>query len=295
MPNQLFVSIISPTYNRLPNLKLVLKALEKQTIPFEEWIIADDGSTDDTKKWIREMRNPKIKYIYLGENIGYRQGKARNMGAELATKKSKAFWFLDSDVLPYPDDLKLYKEAYNENSNRVIVGMYDWGAPVKVTEYDITDNWDNLITENLPPLDNPIPHGMCGKDIRTQQFEETTPNELHWETNYGLSTFGGNILVPREIFYTPWIDKTNPDKKIYGFDDSFTVGIEDGDFGLMTLAKGFPISLHKGIKGYHVYHPRDIARIQKMSAEQIPYLDKKHGLNVEGETEIVQRDDYDIK
>lgn len=308
-----FISIITPVYNRLENIKRVYQALIKQTVPIDEWIIADDGSTDGLKGWVESVDKAfPIKHIWLGENKGYRQGHARNKGVVNANSKTDAFLFLDSDVMLYPNALELFKKAFADNPDRVICGQYDWGAPIQFTAEDVEQRWDDIVNERLPRIENAEPHGMMGTDIRNQSFEDTEPDDLHWELPFALSTFGGNILVKKSIFLTPWESKRpgktldlihNGEKiglfdtaaSVIGFDDRFTVGIEDGDFGLMTVAKGFPISLHKHIKGYHIWHPRDILKIQKISQEQVPLLNAKHGLDVEEETEVIHGSDYKIK
>ena len=307
-----FISIITPVYNRLHNIKRVYEALKLQTVPVDEWVIADDGSTDGVKEWVAEEHAFPIKYIYLGENEGYRQGRARNEGVKNASKAAEAFLFLDSDVMLYPNALELFKEAFNKNSDRVICGQYDWGVPMEFTAEDVATRWDDIVNERMPRIENAEPHGMMGTDIRNQSFEDTEPDDLHWELPFALSTFGGNILVKKEIFLKPWktdrpskhlrlmhngnhVGMFDTAKEVVGFDGRFTVGIEDGDFGLMTVAKGFPISLHKYIKGYHIWHPRDIAKIQSISQEQVPLLNAKHGLDVEEETDVIQGQEYKIK
>ena len=52
----MFLSVVIPTYNRLPILRQCLEALERQRIaaPIEafEVVLVDDGSTDETVAWI---------------------------------------------------------------------------------------------------------------------------------------------------------------------------------------------------------------------------------------------------
>ncbi len=309
-----YIAIITPVYNRLENIKRVYESLKNQTIPVDQWVIADDGSTDGIKEWVSlHSKEPfPITYVGLGANTGYKQGHARNEGAKNTLEHIDAYLFLDSDVMLYPNVLELYKEAYRSNPDRVICGQYDWGLPIKFDVKDVIPLWDDIINERMPGIPNAEPHGMAGIDIRHQSFEDTEPDDLHWNVPSALSTFGGNILIKKEIFNTPWKNSKNPKKlklmhdgrqidtfdtgeEVIGFDGRFTVGIEDGDFGLMTVAKGFPVSLHKGIKGYHIWHPRNIPKIQKISAEQIPLLNAKHGLDVETETDVVQASDYKIK
>jgi glycosyltransferase involved in cell wall biosynthesis len=65
-----------------------------------EFILVDDGSTDDTKEVIGRFEDDRIRYIY--QENGER-GKARNTGTRQA--KGKYVFFLDSDDLIYPNHL----------------------------------------------------------------------------------------------------------------------------------------------------------------------------------------------
>ena len=67
------LTIFTPTYNRKALLKRVYESLLKQSCKAFEWLIVDDGSTDDTKsvveQWIAEKKipvhvvNKKIPYM----------------------------------------------------------------------------------------------------------------------------------------------------------------------------------------------------------------------------------------
>lgn len=62
------LTVFTPTYNRRELLTRCYESLKRQTSNNFEWLIIDDGSTDDTKefvdKWIKENNKFKIKYIY---------------------------------------------------------------------------------------------------------------------------------------------------------------------------------------------------------------------------------------
>lgn len=81
------ISILTATYNRAKFLKRIYDSLLKN-INYgleEEWIIIDDGSTDDTYNVVNnfvEKDNLKIKYIYQ-ENSG--KMSAINKAVEMAT------------------------------------------------------------------------------------------------------------------------------------------------------------------------------------------------------------------
>lgn len=299
------ISIITPTYNRSEHLKLTHAALYKQKfIKYNdfEWIIVDDGSTDDTEQVVKKMTDDnviKIKYYKFDTHNGYRQNRCRNQGARLADNKSEAYLFLDADVLLYPDAVSKYLEALKFNDKRIIVGMYWWGSPMEITVEDVNKHWEKILNESLPAIENAQPHGMQGKDIRENSFATTTPNEMHFDDGHALACFGGNLLVPKNIFrevarynmtYNP---KDNTDE-FCGYDQYYDAPVEDGDFGLNLRDLQIPVSLHNGINGYHVWHPRNIGEIQQKSQENIVYLDKKHNIDVVKETKKVHQREWKI-
>lgn len=89
------LTIFTPTYNREKTLLRLYQSLCKQTVQNFEWIIVDDGSTDNTenivKLWIKENKI-NIQY-YKQENKG--KNAAHNKGVELA--KGDLFFCVDSD------------------------------------------------------------------------------------------------------------------------------------------------------------------------------------------------------
>lgn len=90
------VTIIIPTYNRLPFLKRAINSVFCQLYRQSQLIVADDGSTDGTGGYVQDLNNPQnLRYLPLPHS-GF-PGKVRNAGACLATGEYLAF--LDSDDL----------------------------------------------------------------------------------------------------------------------------------------------------------------------------------------------------
>ena len=102
-----FFSIVTPTYNRAYALSRIAEAILKQDFDDYEWIIVDDGSTDDTKDIVAKLKkdNPKIKYLQQ-DNKG--ASVARNRGASEA--QGEWIVYLDSDDQPLPILLSLVLE-----------------------------------------------------------------------------------------------------------------------------------------------------------------------------------------
>ncbi|MEI2533009.1 glycosyltransferase family 2 protein, partial [Escherichia coli] len=99
------ITVFTPTYNRSYILDNLYQSLKNQTCYDFEWLIIDDGSTDDTeiliKKWISEETLFNIKY-HKKQNGG--KHRAINIGVELA--KGKLFFIVDSDDKVLPDSVE---------------------------------------------------------------------------------------------------------------------------------------------------------------------------------------------
>ena len=94
MPTKPFFSIITPTYNRASFLEEMIASVAAQTFKDYEYIIVDDGSTDETETLIARLKENDPQIIYIKqENKG--RSVARNVGIEQA--QGEYVCFLDSD------------------------------------------------------------------------------------------------------------------------------------------------------------------------------------------------------
>tara|TARA_A100001037_G_scaffold249152_1_gene231774 strand:- start:1307 stop:2341 length:1035 start_codon:yes stop_codon:yes gene_type:complete len=110
------ISIITPSFNRADELEHLYNSLSQQTVEFSlfEFIISDDGSTDNTKELIENWQKESpfhIKYITQG-NQG--PGAARNHGLEYAD--GKLILFIDSDCEAHPDWVKTIYREFQQDS-----------------------------------------------------------------------------------------------------------------------------------------------------------------------------------
>jgi len=88
-------TIFTPTYNRAHTLARLYKSLEQQTFTDFEWLVVDDGSTDDTKDYIEQLQyesNFKIRYIYQNNS-----GKQAAYNVGINNADSVLFMCIDSD------------------------------------------------------------------------------------------------------------------------------------------------------------------------------------------------------
>lgn len=90
------ISIFTPTFNRAELLSVLKNSIDAQVCTDFEWIIVDDGSTDDTKKlataWMEQKLPYRLKYIWQ-ENQG------KQSAFNTAVKEAIGEWFIcvDSD------------------------------------------------------------------------------------------------------------------------------------------------------------------------------------------------------
>jgi GT2 family glycosyltransferase len=114
------ISVIIPTYNRLPRLKQALASIEQQQYPLDQLnvVIVSDGSTDGTNEYIQNLISP-LKIIFVAQpNAG--PAAARNNG--IAHADGEYILFLDDDVIPAPNLIAEHMRLHDEQRSLVVLG-----------------------------------------------------------------------------------------------------------------------------------------------------------------------------
>lgn len=118
------ITVFTPTYNREKELSKLYESLLRQTFTDFEWVVVDDGSTDNTSLFIRKCINEgkiTIKY-HKTENGG--KHRAVNRGLDLA--EGELFFIVDSDDYLPDNSLELvyvnYESIKGDDSFVGIVG-----------------------------------------------------------------------------------------------------------------------------------------------------------------------------
>lgn len=107
------ISIILPTRNRAPLVKLAIESVLAQTYQNWELLLVDDGSTDNTVKSIQgAFHDKRIRILQSG---GFGVCAARNCGLQEATGEFVAY--LDSDNTWTPRYLELMVIAIKKNGH----------------------------------------------------------------------------------------------------------------------------------------------------------------------------------
>lgn len=116
------ITVFTPSYNREQELRKLYKSLLKQNNIDFEWLIVDDGSIDNTKKYITKIQKEgKIEINYVYKENGGKQS-AYNVGLSKAI--GEIFLCIDSDDILKENILDIIKNDFESiKSNEKIAGI----------------------------------------------------------------------------------------------------------------------------------------------------------------------------
>jgi hypothetical protein len=124
------VSVLIPAYNCAATIRATLDSVLRQTVPADEVLVMNDGSTDETATLLKQYE-PRIRLLSQA-NGGV--SSARN--ALLARAHGDLIAFIDSDDIWYPRYLEMQRKLYERfpeaaavfaaHGNFEGLGSYDW-------------------------------------------------------------------------------------------------------------------------------------------------------------------------
>lgn len=141
------LTIFTPTHNRADKLNRVYKSLRGQYSFDFEWLIIDDGSTDDTETLVQSFLSEKYFFVryYRQENGGKHRAYNR------ALKMAQGDWFfcLDSDDWLAKDAIEQIMTYINKEDKRRFIVAY------KMDEkgMQLSDNFPCIHSCKLKELD----------------------------------------------------------------------------------------------------------------------------------------------
>ena len=105
------ITIFTPTYNRAHTLPRLYESLQQQTDCDFEWVVINDGSTDNTKhlfaQWMKEENKFPIEYHETSNG-----GKQRAINEALRIARGEYFFIVDSDDYLLPEATLFIKKAF---------------------------------------------------------------------------------------------------------------------------------------------------------------------------------------
>ena len=111
------ISIITSSWNREKYLKILANSLKKQSYQNFEWLIGDDGSIDNTSKFIKLFsKKVKFKIVYISSDIRIGKSKMVNLLVERAS--GKYITECDSDDYYLPNSLRNLLDILNQKKTK---------------------------------------------------------------------------------------------------------------------------------------------------------------------------------
>ena len=98
------ITVFTPTYNRAYTLGDLYESLMAQSCFDFEWLIVDDGSTDNTEELVKNwLDNGRFEVRYIKKPNG---GKPSAINCGLEHARGEYFWIIDSDDTATPDGVE---------------------------------------------------------------------------------------------------------------------------------------------------------------------------------------------
>lgn len=183
----MFLSIITPTFNRASYLQRVYNSLISQTDFDFEWILYDDGSSDNTREVVKDFYNDKfsIRYYYH-ENIGFTFTLYE--GIKLA--RGEYFVVICSDDVFPSEGIQLYKHCSFYTQDDYYGGFFLLGADIHTGK----------VVGNLYPKDMM----ECSYIDELLKYKLVGDKQRVYKTkifiNYNFRMFDQEYYVPEAVF-----------------------------------------------------------------------------------------------
>lgn len=107
------VTVFTPAYNRADKLHRVFDSLLQQSFRDFEWIIIDDGSTDNTREVVEAFIK---KQVFFPVSYHYQPNAGKHIAINKAVSLAGGKWFYiaDSDDAIMPETLQVFMDEWNK-------------------------------------------------------------------------------------------------------------------------------------------------------------------------------------
>jgi GT2 family glycosyltransferase/glycosyltransferase involved in cell wall biosynthesis len=216
------VSVIIVNLNGRALLSECLDALAAQDCPQDrvESILVDNGSTDDSVAFVREVY-PYVRVIEAGRNLGFAGGN--NLGARVATGDYLAL--INNDARADPHWLRAMVEVLEDQQPEVAC------AASKIL------NQDGKTVDFVGPVVN-----LYGRAFQIDEGIPVAPG-FYDEPRELLAPCGGAMMIRRDVFW-----------QVGGFDEDYIAYYEDVDLGWRLWLYGYNVLFVPDAVVYHRQH-----------------------------------------
>ncbi|MFC8410545.1 glycosyltransferase family 2 protein [Arthrobacter sp. NPDC057259] len=172
MPTRPVVSVCMAAYNGAQHIHEQLDSILAQLTEPDEVIIVDDGSTDGTREWLTNMRDPRVKVHFNQSNLGY----VRNFEKALGLSTGEIVMLSDQDDLWLPGRVDALVRAL-DNAEAVASNFsYFEGTPRKLEQLRLKQGTGGHRVRNLTRLwIGIIPYYGCAMAFRRSFIQSSLP------------------------------------------------------------------------------------------------------------------------
>ena len=188
------VTVLMPVYNGEKYLHEAIDSILNQTFTDFEFLIIDDGSTDNSLKIINSYQDPRVRLFQNFTN----QGIAYSLNSGIDIAKGEYIARMDCDDISLPERLEKQINYLEKNLEIGILGTpcilftdtdkYDQLYPVPITDLEI--RWTMLLTNPFAHPSVMIRHSTLSK------------NNLKYATNINANFVEDYELWIRLLQYT---------------------------------------------------------------------------------------------
>ena len=165
------VSIIMPVFNAAKYLDETINSILNQTYDDFEFLIIDDGSTDNSLEILNSYKDSRITILKNERNIGY----VKTLNKLIKISKGEYIARQDNDDISLPNRIEKQVFFLNENPDISVCGTnaYIFGKKIKITRMPTTD--DEIRAYMI--INNPMIHPTIM--IRKSIFDELDINRYN--------------------------------------------------------------------------------------------------------------------
>ena len=215
------LSIIITSYNKLKQLQKVIKSIKVRLKEGDQIVIVDDGSSDGSQDYIKNL-DLDVSYDYhLQEDKGYRVSTARNEGIQLA----------GNDCIVQIDDDYLMTGNIIEKARK----LFDKDKFIIFRRDEMDDDGNIYRDERMGPKWD---KGKVGANL--------------------LYFIGGNPLKVSRAVWGMMMYSKEAAKEVGLYNEVYNGrwGCEDADFGARFYCAGYDVLYYVGEKAVHLDHTK---------------------------------------
>lgn len=239
------VSVVIPTYNGEQKLPGLIQSLGKQSFTDFEVVVAIDGSTDNTVKYLRSLQIFYPLTILEQPNRG--RSVIRNKGAEIS--KGDLLLFFDDDMLPVERCIERHVEHHLHHPGTILTGglkecAADKSAEILKYRSFLSEKWINPLKRN--------PDRQLDKE--------------------NIFITAANFSIERKLF-----------NKLGGFDETLN-DAEDFDLAVRAYKEGVPLFFNYHAFAWHndrvtcasyIKRQRQYSKANKALLQVKPWIQKE--------------------